>query len=101
MNNNKNLVYKNKNNANINDNNKNIQTKFNEVQKKKYLVKTESNNANNNINIKSKDSSKESNLRPYVEEKITVLDKIENCRSKHDSRDERCITSFAILRIEF
>ena len=98
MNNNKNLVYKNKNNANINDNNKNIQSKFNEVQKKKYLVKTESNNDNNNINIKSKDSSKESNLRPYVEEKITVLDKIENCKSKHDSRDERCITSFAILR---
>ena len=98
LNNNKNLLDKNKNNTNIIDNNKIIQNKFNEVQKKKYLIKTDKNNANNNININSKDSSKESNLSPCVEEKVTVLDKIENCKSKHDSKDERCITSFAILR---
>ena len=41
---------------------------------------------------------KESKISPEVKREITVLDKIENCKLKLDNRDERCITSFAILR---
>ena len=79
-------------------NNKNIQKKISDdkFKEKEHIKKekTKDKDKDDNKNV----ISKESNIRPELKGKITVLDKIETCKSKLDNRDERCITSFAILR---
>jgi hypothetical protein len=65
------------------------------LKKEKELFKTEDiNETPKGINIRAK----ESEARPAVKKEITVLEKIENCKLKLNNKDERCITSFAILR---
>ena len=65
------------------------------LKKEKELFKTEDiNETPKGINIRAK----ESEVRAAVKKEITVLEKIENCKLKLNNKDERCITSFAILR---
>ena len=52
-----------------------------------------------NGNTKSKIKEQKPKEEPKtIEKKIEVIQKIENCEKKFEKRDERCITSFALLR---
>ena len=75
----------------------NVQDNLTDVKLKneKELLKTENiNETDKDINIRAKESA----VCPAVKKEITVLEKIENCKLKLNNKDERCITSFAILR---
>ena len=49
----------------------------------------------NNGNTKSKEKSKE---KEKTTKKFEVIQKIENCEKKFEKKEERCITSFALLK---
>ena len=90
---------KNINTSNIKDN-KNIQKKASDDKlKEKGHIKKQKTKDKEKEKVDNKNViSKEPDIRPDLIGKIAVLDKIETCKSKLDNRDERCITSFAILR---
>ena len=69
----------------------------NNIDNKKYEDKKENKIADNKI--KEKESVSEiSSIIPKIPKEFRVIEKIENCELKLENRDERCITSFEILR---
>jgi WD40 repeat protein len=69
---------------------KNIDTKKNEAQKESKIIDNK---------IKEKESLTEvNNIIPKIPKEFRVIEKIENCELKLENRDERCITSFELLR---
>ena len=89
-------------------NNVNSQESQNDSDIIKSNIKEESNKLSENIELKNNvipEKTKEEevkkiteNIIPEKPKEIKILEKVENCELKLENKDERCITSIAILR---
>ena len=106
-----NIICKNVNNLFINNSLKkeNIEKKEKIIEEIKNLKNVDNNIENQNEiknekikhngNTKSKIKEKKPKEEPKtIVKKLEVIQKIENCEKKYEKRDERCITSFALLK---
>ena len=106
-----NIICKNVNNLFINNSLKkeNIEKKEKIIEEIKNLKNVDNNIENQNEiknekikhngNTKSKIKEKKPKEEPKtIVKKLEVIQKIENCEKKYEKRDERCVTSFALLK---